>query len=408
MQHDPTPGTYDAESGQDAGMEPTTAISGSASPAGGNLMPPVGLEWMAGARPRAGLDENTRELPTTGPLHHDEPTPWNASESPPGPRDTGNARRENTSDTPWEGNSDTPWEGSIDTPWEGSIDAPWEGSSDALREDTGELPLPVTAVPASTAPTGNGLHPPHVLRRLALVVGAGVLLAGTLAVASLGGDEDTTAPPPDAQGARWGSASPASGHTVSGPLDGRTAAGLDLVSAAAAVTVRSAAIGDDLYRVSTPVDGGRPYATEAGGRVRLALDGAGGRVVDIVLNERVRWDLSVAGGAEQHRIDLSGSRLRRVELAGGAGRIVLTLPRPEGTLNVRMAGGVRDLAVRTAGTAPVRVRLGSGAGRVVLGGRIHAGVAAGALFTPERWDDAGDRIDLDAVAGMAQLTVDGT
>jgi hypothetical protein len=363
-------------------------------------MPPVGLEWMAGAQSRAGLDENTRELPTTDPPSRPG-LEWDATATPPA------ALWEDTGELPLPVSATPATAIPAGTAVTEDLPLPVTAvpAGSAVTED---LPLPVTAIPAGTAPIGNGVHPPHVLRRIALVVGAGVLLAGTLAVVSLGGDDTVATPPPDAQGARWGSQSPASGHTVSGPLDGRTAAGLDLVSAAVVVTVRSAAIGDDLYRVSTPADGGRPYATEAGGRVRLALDGAGGRVVDIVLNERVRWDLSVAGGAEQHRIDLSGSRLRRVDLAGGAGRIVLTLPRPEGTLRVRMAGGVRDLAVHTAGTAPVRVRVGSGAGRVVLGGRTHAGVAAGALFTPERWDDTGDRIDLDAAAGMSQLTVDGT
>jgi hypothetical protein len=320
-----------------------------------------------------------------------------------------------------------------------SLGLEWQ-ASETPPADTGELPIPVTAVPATqTSPAAatdpapdnspaaedrplaggaplplapGALHPPHVLRRLALAVAAAVLLVGTVTVAALGagGNDNRAAPVAQPSAARWASPAGPSGHVVSQPLDGRTESGLDLVSAASAVTVRSAALGAELYRISTPAGGVRPQATDAAGRVRLALDGHenGGRVVDIVLNERVRWDLSVAGGAEQHRIDLTGSRLRRVDLAGGSGRIVLTLPRPEGTLVVRMAGGVREFAVHTAGAVPVRVRVGSGAGRVVLGGRTHAGVAAGALFTPERWDDAGDRIDLDAAAGMSQLTVDGT
>jgi hypothetical protein len=271
-----------------------------------------------------------------------------------------------------------------------------EGLPAGTDEDTGELPLPVTAVPS---PRDERIA--RLPRRLAVAAGAALLLTGVLAVATRGGGDDAE----PAARARWGAAP---GYTVSGPLDGRTESGLDLVSTAATVTVRSAALGGDLYRNTTPPGGVRPHAAVAGGRVRLSLDEAGPRAVEILLHERVRWDLGIAGGAEQHRIDLSASRLRRVDLAGGAGRIELALPPPDGTLTVRMAGGVRELAVRTAGAAPVRVRLGSGAGRVVLGGRTHAGVAAGALFTPERWDDAGGRIDLDAAAGVAQLTVDGT
>jgi hypothetical protein len=41
----------------------------------------------------------------------------------------------------------------------------------------------------------------------------------------------------------------------------------------------------------------------------------------------------------------------------------------------------------------------------VLDETSHSGVAAGALFTPERWNETVDRIDVDAVAGMSELTV---
>ena len=47
----------------------------------------------------------------------------------------------------------------------------------------------------------------------------------------------------------------------------------------------------------------------------------------------------------------------------------------------------------------------NGAGRVVLDGLSHDGVAAGALFTPDRWAAAVNRIELDAVAGTSALTV---
>jgi alcohol dehydrogenase YqhD (iron-dependent ADH family) len=70
-----------------------------------------------------------------------------------------------------------------------------------------------------------------------------------------------------------------------------------------------------------------------------------------------------------------------------------------------MSGGVNQFFVHTVGEVPVRVRLGSGAGQVVLDGTSHLGVAAGALFTPDRWDETVDRIDVNAVAGMAALTI---
>lgn len=269
----------------------------------------------------------------------------------------------------------------------------------AVPASPDEMPIPVTAVPASP----DDLVPPRGPGRRWKVLAAAtaLVLAGALTVTALTSRDD----PGPAAVTQW---STAPGHTVTAPLDGRTASGLDLVSSASAVTVRSAALDGDLYRVTTPPDAARPQAADAGGRIRLSLDGGGPRTVEILLNDRVSWDLGIAGGAERQSFDLSASRLRHVDLAGNAGRIELALPPPDGTLTVRMAGGVRELAVRTADGTPVRVRVGSGAGRVVLDGRTHAGVGAGALLTPERWDDAGGRVDLDAAAGIAQLTVDAT
>lgn len=93
---------------------------------------------------------------------------------------------------------------------------------------------------------------------------------------------------------------------------------------------------------------------------------------------------------------------------GGAGHVGLVLPRPDGTPAVRLDGGAGTVDVRTAGAVPVRVRVGGDAGQVVLDGERHSEVAAGALFPADRWADAGDRVDLDAAAGLRQLTVSGT
>jgi hypothetical protein len=68
-----------------------------------------------------------------------------------------------------------------------------------------------------------------------------------------------------------------------------------------------------------------------------------------------------------------------------------------------MSAGVSRFDVHTA--QHVRVRIGSGASSVVLDGLSHTGVAAGALFTPDLWAGAVDRIDVDAVAGLSAMTV---
>ena len=266
------------------------------------------------------------------------------------------------------------------------------------RDGTATRPSEADATPVGgpdrTATPGH--------RRL---VGAGIALTALLltgaavVVLSRDGDPGTAAPvdgrPPPA----------APAHTVTGALAGRTEAGFDVIDGAERVTLRTAGLGPDLYRVSTPEAGAAvPRAEERDGRVRLRLDGDA-RAIDITLNAAVRWDLRVAGGAVSSILDLGAGRVGRVDLAGGADRIVLTLPRPEGTLTVRMSGGVNLFDVRAAARTPVRVRVGSGAGRVTLNGRDHAGVSAGRTFTAAAWAGAADRIDVDAAAGMSALTV---
>ncbi len=239
---------------------------------------------------------------------------------------------------------------------------------------------------AITPPTGT--HPVGG-------IAAGVLLLGGLVIASVSADGQ--APRAPAAGPAPAVPQPA------GATPARDASALELVGDASAVTVRTADLGGDLYRVTPPARS----ADDDGGRVRLALDGGAGPV-EVLLAERVRWDLRIAGGADRKRIDLTGGLVAGVALDGGAGRIELVLPRTDGTLAVRLSGGVGTLDVRTTGPAPVRVRVGSGAGQVVLDGESHTGGAAGALFTPDRWAGTGDRVDLDAAAGLNQLTVSGT
>ncbi|RSM67695.1 hypothetical protein DMB66_15260 [Actinoplanes sp. ATCC 53533] len=253
----------------------------------------------------------------------------------------------------------------------------------------------------------SGEQPPPPGRRW--LVGAGIaaaalLLTGTTVVVLTRGGE-----PSDAGPAGWSppiaAAVAPSSHTVTAALDGRTAAGFDLVDGAKRVIVRAADLGDTLYRITTPESGAAvPRVDEQDGRVRLSL-GGGAQAVDITLNAAVLWDLRFSGGAELSTIDLSAGRVGGVDLTGGASRIALTLPPPDGTLSVRMSGGVSLFDVRAAGQTPVRVRVGSGAGQVTLNGQNHAGVSAGQTFTPADWGTTVDRIDVDAAAGMTAMTV---
>jgi len=292
-----------------------------------------------------------------------------------------------------------------DTGWSDSS-TPDSASPDFASPDAewAETEPPTTEWPSSVSPAAPDQAPAPPGRRW--LVGAGIaaaalLLTGTTVVL-LSSDGD----PPAGDNGNWSPpAAAAAGNTATAALDGRTIAGFDLIDGAKNVTLRAADLGDSLYRITTPEGSNvTPRADEQDGRIRLRLDGDV-ESLDVTLNAAVLWDLRVAGGAELSTIDLSAGRVGGVDLTGGASRINLTLPKPDGTLSVRMSGGVSLFDVRTTGQVPVRVRVGSGAGQVTLDGLLHSGVAAGQTFTPDRWGETVDRVDVDASAGMSAMTV---
>ena len=201
-------------------------------------------------------------------------------------------------------------------------------------------------------------------------------------------------------------------HTAVAPLDDRSEATFELVTGVTDADVRVADLGADLYRIGTPTDGGLlPRPEHRDGRVLLHLAASGRNgpnAVQVLLNERVTWQVVVTGGASGLTLDLAGARLAGVELTGGADRIDLRLPRPTGTLLVRMSGGVDRFTVRTPQDVPARVRVAAGAGSVRLHGEpTRTGVAAGEVLARSGWDGATDRLDLDLAAGAGTVVVTG-
>ncbi|MDI1462696.1 hypothetical protein QEZ54_17110 [Catellatospora sp. KI3] len=198
-------------------------------------------------------------------------------------------------------------------------------------------------------------------------------------------------------------------HTVSAARADRDTAALTVVSGATTLTVRAADLGDDLYRISTPEDSGiSPEVVESGGRHQLHLSATGEHgpaVVEVLLNQQVRWDLRFSGGATETLVDMGAGRLGAIDFTAGSSRIEAVLPRPEGTRTVRMAGGASDFLVRAPQGVPVRVSAGGGAANVTVDGQRRSGVAGGSVFAPPAWDSSTDRYDVDAVAGVSTLTV---
>jgi hypothetical protein len=120
----------------------------------------------------------------------------------------------------------------------------------------------------------------------------------------------------------------------------------------------------------------------------------------------VRWTVRLLGGAVEDTLDFGQGQLAGLDIVGGATRIEVRLPRPQGTVPVRMSGGANQFLLHAPADVPVRVRAGGGAGSVTVDGSTRSGVSAGTVVTQPGWEQATDRYDIDATAGVSALTVD--
>ena len=275
------------------------------------------------------------------------------------------------------------------------------------------------ARPAEAPQRRRGRRPLQVI--LAALLLAGVGLVGTRLVpyfrssSGTGTAAPTTQPvtgrppaataeattPPAAQ-----PSAPVSSHTLSGPTNGRSDETFELVSDANSVNLRAADLGADLYRITTPDNSAAPQVKTTDEGIQLSLIKSRGHTdttVEVVLNAKIRWRLTMTGGSRSSVLNLAGTTVESVDLNGGVTRIDLTLPRPTGTLPVRMSGGANQFRIITTGTAEARVRARKGAGKVVFNGRTDNGVAKGATFVSRDFADSDDRIDVDAIGGFGTL-----
>jgi hypothetical protein len=198
-------------------------------------------------------------------------------------------------------------------------------------------------------------------------------------------------------------------HTVSVPLGGRQRAELAVLSGATSITVGTAAMPGDLVRVSTPDTAGSvPVVAVSGGTVDLTLrdsgPGGGPAAVRITLNPGVAWRLTLSGGASQTAVFLGAGRLRGADLTAGSSQVTMRLPRPRGTVRIVLAGGASQVRLTAPSGVPARLALDGGASTATLAGQTTTGIAGGTVLTAPGWGGAADRYDIEAPAGVSDIS----
>ncbi|KUL30499.1 hypothetical protein [Actinoplanes awajinensis] len=198
-------------------------------------------------------------------------------------------------------------------------------------------------------------------------------------------------------------------HTVTAPLNGRTAAAFEMLAASDRIKVRVGDTGEDLFRISTPEDSPvrpSPQLTDDSVRLQVTRDGDGADgEVNVVLSLKVRWSLRFSGYAAEREVDLGQGQVEKIEVVGGTRRAVMALSAASGTVPVKITGGVEELTLTAPTGSPIRVKVGGGAGTVTAGSRTLRDVAPGSTLTPKDWDTSG-RYDVEAASKITLLSVE--
>ena len=123
------------------------------------------------------------------------------------------------------------------------------------------------------------------------------------------------------------------------------------------------------------------------------------------LTGEVPLDLKLEAGASRTRLDLSGTRTRRLEIKTGASETTVTLPRAAGMTDVKAEAGAASLTFIVPGGVAARIH-----GTVALGSiRVDEDrfPRFGNDFQSTDYGSATNRVDLDINGGVGSVRVRG-
>lgn len=197
------------------------------------------------------------------------------------------------------------------------------------------------------------------------------------------------------------------------PREGLQKARLEVAVGAGQVDVRSAQLGDELYRLHLDHAGQSPQIKfdRSTGTVSVSqrfdwFIGARRLHLDAQINDALSLDLSCATGAIRGTFDLASITLTSFDCQTGASRIDLSLGAPKGVVPLRIQGGGLTVdVVRPAGAA-MKVNASGGAVQLRADGSRQDGVGSRA-WSSSGAEAAADRYELSISGGAVTVNVSG-
>jgi cell wall-active antibiotic response 4TMS protein YvqF len=195
------------------------------------------------------------------------------------------------------------------------------------------------------------------------------------------------------------------------PREVLTKAKLEIAVGSGRIEVRSAALGDQLYKTHIEHGGTAPEVKldRANGIVRISqrLDWfAGARRVRVQaqVTDAIPWEVSCSTGAIRGEFDFSATELTAFDCRTGASQIDLSLAAPKGNAPIRIEGGALTVnIVRPAGAA-IRVVASGGAVQIRADG-VHLDGIGTRDWHSQEFDAAVNGYDVSVQGGALRVNV---
>ena len=198
-------------------------------------------------------------------------------------------------------------------------------------------------------------------------------------------------------------------ETLALPLAGTADAGVRIRFGAGNLATRPAAPGN---LVDGEFVGGVIHRQVGPGRVELEQDTRYGLPWierpsrwTVGLTAEVPLDLKIDAGASRAVLDLSGLRVRTLELQTGASETRVLLPQAAGVTTVRAQAGAASLTLEVPSGVAARIRTRMALGSTQID-QVRFPASAGGYESPD-YPTATNRVDIDVQGGVGSLRVAG-
>ncbi|HEX9364643.1 MAG TPA: DUF5668 domain-containing protein [Candidatus Dormibacteraeota bacterium] len=195
------------------------------------------------------------------------------------------------------------------------------------------------------------------------------------------------------------------------PREELSKAKLEIAVGSGRIEVRSASIGDELYKTHIEHGGTAPEVRldRASGTVRISqrpgwFAGARRLRIDTQVTEAIPWEVSCSTGAIRGEFDFSMGELSAFECRTGASQIDLNLGTPKGNVPIRIEGGALTVNIVRAAGAAIGVQASGGAVQIQADGAHLDGIGSREWRSHE-FDAAVDGYDVTVQGGALKVNV---